>query len=239
MMGMNPVRFSVIIPAHNEVKPIASCLESVAAQTRKPYEILVVNNNSTDQTAKMASSFGVRVIDEKNKGAAAARNAGARIAKGEFLVFLDADCIAPTTHLELIANLIRQYPKIDGFAGPYVIQDGGKIVEWITETGLYYWHWFRFIKCIFGHQGFSGGNVAIKRSSFLAASGFDETIHDVIDPDDAEFAARLHRLGYRIFFDPKLIVYSSFRRMRKTPIRLLIVRTWQATQHILHAKTAT
>jgi glycosyltransferase involved in cell wall biosynthesis len=96
---------SVIVCAHNEERFIAPCLHSLLAQTRQPDEILLINNASSDRTGAVAAAVpGVRVIDEPRKGLVVARERGRREARGQLLVYVDADCRAPLTWLERIAN---------------------------------------------------------------------------------------------------------------------------------------
>ncbi len=83
--------FSVVIPAWNRSETIAQALESVQAQTDKDFEVIVVDDGSSDSTAQVAESFGVKVLRQSNAGPGAARNLRARHATGEYLVFLDSD----------------------------------------------------------------------------------------------------------------------------------------------------
>jgi peptidoglycan-N-acetylglucosamine deacetylase len=85
------IKFSFIIPTLNEEKFIGRCLASIKAQKRKDLEIIVVDSMSKDCTAKISKSFGAKVIQKKCTGPAQARNIGAAKAKGEILVFPDAD----------------------------------------------------------------------------------------------------------------------------------------------------
>jgi glycosyltransferase involved in cell wall biosynthesis len=92
---------SVVIPAHNAEKYLGAAIESVRAQTLAPHEIIVVDDGSTDGTARIAQSFAdVKTIFQENSGAAAARNNGAQNARGEFLAFLDADDLWTPQKLE-------------------------------------------------------------------------------------------------------------------------------------------
>lgn len=90
-------RISVIIPAYNSEKTIGEALESVLAQTYRDFEIIIVNDGSTDDSEAVIRRYvtggngDITCVTQKNKGAAAARNAGIRIAKGELIAFLDAD----------------------------------------------------------------------------------------------------------------------------------------------------
>src|SRR5580698_6296143 len=93
---------SVVIPVRNGVRYLGEAIESVLVQGRRDTEIIVVDNGSTDGSRSVAESFGpaVRVIDEPQRGAAHARNSGVRLARGEYLAFLDADDLWVTGKLE-------------------------------------------------------------------------------------------------------------------------------------------
>src|SRR5262249_8664039 len=95
---------TVIVCAYNEARLLAGCLYSLLAQPRPPDEILVVNNASTDDTAAVAREVpGVRVIDEPTKGLVVARETARRVARGDVLAYLDADCRAPIEWLHRMA----------------------------------------------------------------------------------------------------------------------------------------
>src|SRR6186997_301817 len=96
-------RLSVIVCAHNEARYLPACLHSLLAQTRRPDDILVVNNASTDETRAVALQIPhVRVVDEPRKGLVIARETGRLASTGDVLVYVDADCRAPLTWLERI-----------------------------------------------------------------------------------------------------------------------------------------
>ncbi len=86
---------SVVIPAYNEEKLIGKTLETIKQQTYKKLEIIVVDNNSTDNTAKICREYDVTVIKEERKGVGYARQKGCMAAKGDIIVMSDADIIAP------------------------------------------------------------------------------------------------------------------------------------------------
>jgi hypothetical protein len=95
------VRISVVIPCYNGAAFLADTLASVVAQTYQPWEILVVDDGSTDASAEVAASFGprVRVIRQTNQGESVARNRGIDEARGDWVAFLDADDLWDTTKL--------------------------------------------------------------------------------------------------------------------------------------------
>ena len=223
MKNINYPYISVIIPAHNEEKCLAECLSGILNQTTKtPYEVIVVDNNSTDRTKKIAEKYPVRVISETRKGASAARNTGARNSRGELLIFLDADTRPSFTYIQHIQEKLNNYPDLDVIAGPPVMIDAGPWVHWLTDTLNYFTWYFRFTKLVSGVQAFWSGNFAIKKKVFIKSGGFDEKLTSVIMAEDMEFSVRLGTRGTKIYFDPTLKVNClfSFRKFRRQPLIL-------------------
>src|ERR1700722_5774418 len=104
---MNDQRLSVslVIPAYNEERHLQTCLDSIASQACEPLEVLVVDNNSTDNTAAIAKGYSfVRLVKEPRQGRVFARNAGFEAAKGELIVRVDADTQMPPDWLEHIVK---------------------------------------------------------------------------------------------------------------------------------------
>jgi len=116
---------SVVIPAYNEADRIAGALESVLAQTRRPLEILVVDDGSSDDTARVADRFGARVIAQKNLGISAARNRGIDEAAGEWVALLDADDRWMPERLEWLARASAARPDIDFGFSDFSIEGNG------------------------------------------------------------------------------------------------------------------
>src|ERR1700741_1858529 len=101
--------FTIIVWAHNEERSLPACLHSVLAQSRPPDELLVINNASSDATRAVAEQIpAVRVVDEPRKGLVVARETGRRAARGDVLVYLDADCRAPVMWL---ARIEQQFAR--------------------------------------------------------------------------------------------------------------------------------
>src|SRR5262245_48274064 len=173
--GMTAV-VSVIVCAHNEARYLAACLYSLLAQTRPPDEILVINNASTDETAAVASQVpGVRVVDEPRKGLVVARETGRRVATGEFLTFVDADCRAPLTWLERVERRLASRAVV-ALTGPYRFYDW----DWTGRTLI---RAYDFVVAPPTHAVvhhllkigaiFYGGNFAVRAETLARIGGFD------------------------------------------------------------------
>ena len=134
--------FSVVIPVYNGAGTIARAIESVLAQTYAASELIVVDDGSTDETARVVAEFGQRVtyLHQENAGVSAARNNGVRRAKGEWLAFLDADDWYYPDRLRWHAEWIRRDPSLDFLTGDYDYRrlDGSLISRSmeITEAGV-------------------------------------------------------------------------------------------------------
>ena len=133
------MKFSIIIPLYNKAPYIRKALESVLAQTYIDYEVIVVDDGSTDGGAEIAESFlqdpasslspfasRLRLLKQPNQGVSAARNAGVAQAQGEYIAFLDADDWWEPTYLERMAQLVADYPDAGLYACNYVYYKPGK-----------------------------------------------------------------------------------------------------------------
>lgn len=105
---------SVIIPLYNKEHFIAKTIESVLAQTYEDFELIIINDGSTDHSADIVSSFKdarIKYVEKENRGVSSARNFGLRMAKGDFIAFLDADDTWYSNFLEQMMMLYDKYPN--------------------------------------------------------------------------------------------------------------------------------
>src|SRR3989338_8668397 len=122
----NQPKVSVIIPVYNAEKTLKQCLDSVVSQDFENFEIIVVDNNSTDGSKGIIDSFlagrKVKYFFEEKRGRGAARNAGLRVARGEIIAMTDADCIVPTDWLKRLTEPViqDQAQAVMGFFEPAV-----------------------------------------------------------------------------------------------------------------------
>ena len=135
--------FSVVIPVHNGAGTVARAIESVLGQTYAASELIVVDDGSTDDTARVLADFGGRIVHlrQANAGVSAARNIGAQRAKGEWLAFLDADDWYYPDRLRWHAEWVARDPGLDFLTGDYDYRrpDGSLISRSmeITEAGMH------------------------------------------------------------------------------------------------------
>lgn len=127
------MKFSVIIPLYNKEPYVKKALETVCAQTYRDYEIIVINDGSSDNSAIIAEDYlasidgiNYRIIDQPNSGVSAARNNGVAQASGDYIAFLDADDWWEPIYLERMAQLIENYPEAGLYTCNYVYYKPGK-----------------------------------------------------------------------------------------------------------------
>ncbi|MDW8851797.1 glycosyltransferase [Flavobacterium sp. MMLR14_040] len=122
--------FSIVIPLYNKADYIENTLKSVLNQTFTDYEIIVINDGSTDDSFTKVKEFNdsrIQFFNQKNQGASVARNLGIEKAKYEYIAFLDADDLWMTNHLEILNALIQNFPNAGIFASRYeLIFNNGK-----------------------------------------------------------------------------------------------------------------
>ena len=115
--------FSVVIPLYNKELSISNTIQSVLDQTFQDFEIVIVNDGSTDNSVKEVEKFDdkrIRLIHQENQGVSAARNKGIKEAKFEWIAFLDADDLWREKHLKVLSDMIKKYPTDKVFTTSYI-----------------------------------------------------------------------------------------------------------------------
>ena len=199
---------SVIVPTWNEECYLPKCLSSLRNQSlKRHYEIIVVDGGSTDRTLEIARAFADKVLVEPGKPVGAARNAGAKVAEGAILAFIDADTMASQAWLEGIIQSFRVNPSVVCVTGPTIPYGGSRFDELMyrVANGL---ERFSF-KLGFPHV--AGFNCAYKKNAFWSAGGFDENREL---SEDIMLSLRIRDQG-PILFNDEMIAYTSLRRIKK------------------------
>jgi glycosyltransferase involved in cell wall biosynthesis len=211
---LNP-KFSFIIPAYNEAALIGRTLDVLresASHLRGASEIIVANDDSTDRTLEIAREKGARVIDVKKRQIAAVRNAGASIATGDILVFVDADTLVPKETLLAMENLLLRPNVIGG--GAYMNFDVRP--PWWGLIGIRVFTFF-----FFNVAGFAaGGFLFARRDAFDRAGRWDETY---FASEEVHLSRALKKVGkFQILREPVVTSARKFRmKSRREHIALL------------------
>jgi GT2 family glycosyltransferase len=212
------IKVSVIIPFFNSTKYLPQCLQALADQKHDNVEFIMVDNGSTDDSLSVAKKFAaehaqldIKVIEERKRGASAARNKGADIAEGAWLVFTDSDCIPDPNWLLDLSAPKHARSDIGALAGcikPWKTENLiAKFLGWYTLPAnieeRIYWQ-FTLVE-----GGFPTANLAVRKDIFKKIGGFDETIP--IYGEDHDLCARIYKAGYGIKTLTNAIVYHRHR----------------------------
>ncbi len=199
------MNISVIIPAYNAARTLPDTLAALGDAQPTPFEIIVVNDASTDETARIAESFAVRVLTlEKNVGAATAKNRGAEIAHGEILLFMDSDIVPARDVIAILQNVFATR-GCDGVVG--LLDENIPHANWASQFKNL---WMNFTYARFARAPriglFYTSVAAMKRAQFLELGGFDENYRGASIAEDTEFGQRAWGNGASIVLAPNLRV---------------------------------
>jgi glycosyltransferase involved in cell wall biosynthesis len=210
---------SIIIPALNEAKYIGRCIDSIKVQKYPDYEIIVVDAHSKDNTKEIVRKAGAKVIQQKPCGAGAARNAGAAKARGQILVFVDADTQLPRHWLRYL-EMIYVDKKVVAAAGP--VKPGSRRLK----------HKFMFFimsdmfpkaSSFFRFYQFNGANMSVRADVFKKMGGFREGFQMM---EDNEIGNHAKRFG-KVVWDRSLYAITSTRRFDKNGYWRTTLGFWQ------------
>ena len=201
---MDSVFFSIIIPTYERPDDLAIGLRALLGenQTGAPtYEIIVSDDSKTDSSRNMVEEKFPLVSwgSGKKNGPAGNRNAGSKRAKGEWLIFLDDDCIAQKNYIQAYAEAIDQYPEVEVFEGR-IFADRPRIT-WAegcpenSEGGMFW-----------------TSNLCVKKRTFERVGGFDERFE--VAYEDVEFAYRIRKTDIPTLFVPKAAACHPWRSLR-------------------------
>lgn len=201
--GNSEMTISVIVPVYNAQETLQKCLSALKRSVTESTEIIIVNNGSTDNSFAICEEFKhnhpdlkILLLEERRQGPSAARNAGANIASGEWLVFTDADCIPsctwisdylvhfPEPGLGAVAGCIQPYPPSNVVQKAISLFTLPPITKEILHSGSNL------------REGFyPTANLAVKKEIFHSVGGFNENLRY---GEDHELCHKIYQAGYRI-----------------------------------------
>ena len=202
-------KVSVIVSSKNEAKVIESCLKSIKSQTFKNFEIVLSDAVSRDKTVKIAEPYADKIVVKKTN-VSAGRNIGANFARGDILVFVDADTVLMEDTLEKIVKAFKKgvigatCPALPTVADPRYV-------------GVYMFHNnFSRASIVIKRPQIAGFFCAYKRTAFEKVEGFDETVGVL---EDYHLSQRIAKLG-KIAFVADALVLTSPRRLKEWGVRV-------------------
>lgn len=210
------MEISVIIPTMNRNIMLIDCLDSLIFQNfpKTKYEVIIINDGGNDKSGESIKSISdenknvkIRYFWQKNKGPAAARNLGIRMAKGKILAFLDDDCIANKNWLASIYDVYNKNPDLDGAGGP-IKRISNCLISKFEEKAMNNSIKTKVINN--NYMLFSTGNASYKKSS-LNNTYFDERFK-VAGGEDTDFSFNLYLSGRKLLFSPKIQVKHNFNK---------------------------
>lgn len=211
-------KISVVIPALDEERELGEYLESLVNQSFRDFEVVVVDNGSTDATARIAQGYGCRLLYEGRRGASFARQCGFTSAQAEIIASTDADTVVSPDWLELIYRTFQEDPDLVGVYGRVLLKKGSSPSHYfnqlipLTDPLLTS---FLEVSHSLSLPHFCGANFAVRREFFKQVGGFraqDGRFYRV--SEDVQLGLKLRRVG-EVRFLKDLVVYTSARKLRK------------------------
>ncbi|MBI4331283.1 MAG: glycosyltransferase [Chloroflexi bacterium] len=210
---------SVVIPVLNEERLLPDCLRSLSHQDYDgDYEVVVVDNGSTDRSAAIARELGARVITSSvARDLIGARESGARAARGEIIAQADADTVYPPDWLSRVAGHFSTGAQAVGVAGVYVYRERR---NFIRRLDPFLRHLINVLTIALFRRPYiiSGANFAFLKDVFLEIHGYDKRSYS---PDQYGIATRLGRRG-TIIYNSGLVVATSARRIEIPTVQIIL-----------------
>jgi cellulose synthase/poly-beta-1,6-N-acetylglucosamine synthase-like glycosyltransferase len=223
---------SVIVPVFNGARTLGACLDALAAQTIEPhrYEVIVVDDGSTDGSAQLADRPDIAVLRQPHAGAAAARNRGAARARGEILLFTDADCEPSPDWIERMLAPFAD-PDVVGAKGVYRTRQRSLVARFVQAEYEEKYEWLARSERIDFVDTYA---AAYRRDAFAAAGGFDASFPSAA-VEDQELSYRLAEAGHRLVFVPAArVLHRHAETALRYAQRKVYLGRLKVRVHLLH-----
>ena len=196
---------SVVVPTRNRAPLLEVCLGALRSQAGVSFEVIVIDDGSTDGTQWVASAGAdVSLRNERSTGPAGARNRGIRAATGAFVAFTDDDCVPRPNWLRtLVERLAASPPEVVGVGGRVVPAAGGWVAAYMTQH--------RILEPPESLEYLVTANCAFRRDALVEVGGFDESVREA-GGEDPGLSHALRKAGYRFCYEPGAIVEHHYRK---------------------------
>ena len=213
------MKYSVIVPVYNRPDEVDKLLESLCSQTLKDFEVVIVEDGSKitckDVCDKYANILDLQYYYKENSGPGQSRNYGVERAKGDYVLIVDSDAVAPAGYLQAIDDELRRQPS-DAWGGPDAAHDSFTDVQKAISYAM---------TSFFTTGGIRGGkkqldkfyprsfNLGIRREAYLALGGFSKTRFSKMSlyGEDIDFSIRIYKAGYSCRLFPEAWVWHKRR----------------------------
>lgn len=210
---MSNPKYSIIVPVYNRPEELGELLQSLAEQTLRNFEVIVVEDGSTLSSEEVANEFSdqltISYFTKPNTGPGPSRNFGFEKAKGDYFVIFDSDCILPTTYFESVDNFLKQQ-QVDAWGGP---DQGHEKFTPLQQAMAYTMSSFFTTGGIRGSKKGIGNfqprsyNMGFSRQAYEKTKGF----HFDRFAEDIELSIRMKKLGLRVALIPQAFVFHKRR----------------------------
>ena len=206
---------SVIVPVYNRERFLGEALDSIFALDYGPFEVIVVDDGSTDDSAAIAQSYpDVRFFRQENRGPGAARNIGIEASRGEFVAFVDSDDVVLPHKLSAQVGYLLDHPDMTATLGRQ---------EWITPPPN------AVPDLVWGDlDGITPISIVIRRAALIEVGCFDPALRG---PEDVDLLVRLREGGYRFLVVPEVVMRRRYHGdnlvagRREAPLPLELLKT--------------
>jgi len=195
---------SVVVPVFNSENTVKRCLEALFSQSfpERLYEVIVVDDGSNDSTPSVVKAFPVKYIRQENAGPASARNRGAQAARGEIILFTDADCVPRRDWIGEMTRPFEMDPEVAAVKGAYVTEQQSIAARFAQ---IEFEERFKLLSRAETIDMVDTYSAGFRRDVFLAAGGFD-TSFPAANNEDTELSYRLSKEGRKMVFNPRAVV---------------------------------
>ncbi|MDW3193866.1 MAG: glycosyltransferase [Cytophagales bacterium] len=207
------LKLSIIIPVYNRPDELNELLDTLTAQSRKPDEVIVVEDGSTISSKSITKSFEqslpIRYLEKENEGQGFARNFGYQHATGDFLIVFDSDCLIPSNYLQVVADFLTA-SEVDAYGGPDAAHPDFTVTQKAIShsmTSVFTTGGIRGRKKHVGEYHPRSFNMGISKRTYEATQGY-------IIPfmgEDLEFSTRIIKHGFKTALIPEAFVYHKRR----------------------------
>jgi len=231
-MNIEVIKYSLIIPTFNRYASLRKCLSSILQLNDKlsDVEIIVVDDGSSDDTEEIVIYFKEKFnqfvyYSQKNKGPAAARNKGAELSKGEYIIFIDDDCTVTENWLSSVKKFYYVNPEASGVGGKIINIVKNDFSEFSQRFGDF------LVSCSkeknMEVEYIVSCNSSFKKNDFLEIKGFDEKFIWA-GAEDRDLCLKLKERGHKIYFDDDIVAYNN--------CELNLIKFFK--QHVTYGKSA-